>query len=266
MMRVVVVVAALAGCNDVFGLHATKLVLDAPDPCVLHAGDPGFFDEDGDGLDNRCDNCPGAYNALQQDGDGDGVGDACDPHPTTPGDSLVATEYFDGPAYSWTPDVPASWQLASGSLTTTGAAAATSATLSLDAPANYPTIELGITTLGYSATQDELDLHLLVSGHDEGCAFYNDQPDPSMGPYLIKVFYDGVYNGQNQLLAPVSIGMPIHAAFGTDAMVFPCTVQSATASAPTGVAPPTTLSKVSLEVHGMQASLQYALLYAFTPP
>jgi streptogramin lyase len=38
----------------------------------------GDFDNDGDGVLNGADNCPGNNNPSQADGDGDGVGDACD--------------------------------------------------------------------------------------------------------------------------------------------------------------------------------------------
>ena len=36
-------------------------------------------DPDGDGLCTPEDNCPSAYNPLQEDNEGDGLGDACDP-------------------------------------------------------------------------------------------------------------------------------------------------------------------------------------------
>jgi hypothetical protein len=41
----------------------------------------GFFDTDGDGLDDGLDNCPDDPNPLQEDMDGDGIGDACDDCP-----------------------------------------------------------------------------------------------------------------------------------------------------------------------------------------
>ena len=72
------IAVALCGCNVVFGLHDTKPEpMDAPDHCMLHPGDLQFHDEDGDLLDDGCDNCPGIMNADQRDLDGDGVGDLC---------------------------------------------------------------------------------------------------------------------------------------------------------------------------------------------
>lgn len=46
-------------------------------------------DEDGDGLADQADSCPGTANPDQADGDGDGVGDACDTCPGTTASSPV---------------------------------------------------------------------------------------------------------------------------------------------------------------------------------
>ena len=47
------------------------------DPTSCHAG----HDEDGDGVDDNCDNCPSFPNSNQDNSDGDEVGDSCDPDP-----------------------------------------------------------------------------------------------------------------------------------------------------------------------------------------
>jgi hypothetical protein len=53
---------------------------------LVESSDPLFFkrrlpfqtDDDGDGIADAYDNCPGLWNPRQEDADGDGVGDACD--------------------------------------------------------------------------------------------------------------------------------------------------------------------------------------------
>lgn len=50
---------------------------------------------DGDGVDDRFDNCPEQANLDQLDSDGDGLGDACDDPPTWSNASLVASNIAD---------------------------------------------------------------------------------------------------------------------------------------------------------------------------
>ena len=94
-------VLGLAACDAVFGLErdGTPQVDAAVDARPADTADyprdggiaPGTcwntdtqvetHDEDGDGVHDPCDNCPGRFNGDQKDADFDGVGDPCDPHP-----------------------------------------------------------------------------------------------------------------------------------------------------------------------------------------
>ncbi len=70
-------------------------------------------DEDADGLDDNCDNCPSIFNGSQTNADADGVGDACESG--LPGQNLIAIAFFEAfavvaPGWSvvlgtWTPGV-----------------------------------------------------------------------------------------------------------------------------------------------------------------
>ena len=65
-----------------------------------------MHDEDADGIDDACDNCPGIANANQADTTEtppDGVGDACDPRPTER-DKIALFESFNSTPPGWTID------------------------------------------------------------------------------------------------------------------------------------------------------------------
>jgi hypothetical protein len=62
---------------------------------------PVGHDEDGDGVDDACDDCPHVANPAQADGDGDGVGDVCDPNPTLAIDHIAFFDPFTVPRPEW---------------------------------------------------------------------------------------------------------------------------------------------------------------------
>jgi hypothetical protein len=66
-------------------------IADGSDNCP-GVSNPLQDDEDSDGLGDECDPCPVATNNA--DGDGDGVGDDCDPNPSVAGDQIVAFAGF----------------------------------------------------------------------------------------------------------------------------------------------------------------------------
>ncbi len=69
---------------------------DAPPACANAVG----HDEDGDGFDDGCDNCPHVAQTNQDNADGDDLGDACDPHPGET-DTIVLFESFASTPTGW---------------------------------------------------------------------------------------------------------------------------------------------------------------------
>jgi hypothetical protein len=255
-VRVLVVVAAVgaAGCNQILGIDSTHL----PDALV-----PGT-DEDGDGIANDVDNCPGIPNTDQLDSDGDHVGDVCDPHPTTPGDEIALKEFFEIAPYSFVPDQPTNWMLGGGMVTTTAAPDATDATLSLARVAKSPTLEIGFTLLelGTDTLNDEVDLTLAFPSNSGLC-----QLKEMIGPGPDEIVTTVEMNNENStnLQAPLQ---PMAA------RSFALTRESSTtadgkcslvgiASTPmySGMANDFSMVNASIRIAGMRAAVRYAILY-----
>jgi hypothetical protein len=110
----VLLVAAIAACNQLYGLDGTTStkptdtdddgIVDAVDNCPA-VKNADQFDSDADGRGDRCDDCPLIANGDRDDFDHDGIGDACDPHPKDTKDCLLLVDSFADPALfapSWT--------------------------------------------------------------------------------------------------------------------------------------------------------------------
>lgn len=93
-MRRVFVLVLVLGCNQVYGLDATReKPPDPPDPDgdSVYGDDNCPFvanseqeDSDDDGVGNACDLCPDNFGPTNHDEDGDLRGDLCDRCPSTP--------------------------------------------------------------------------------------------------------------------------------------------------------------------------------------
>ena len=76
----VALVLLVGGCDSVFRLNT---VPELDSERALSCEQVTTHDEDGDGIPDACDDCPGIPDPAQPDHDNDGVGDACDPSATT---------------------------------------------------------------------------------------------------------------------------------------------------------------------------------------
>jgi hypothetical protein len=148
-MRTWIAVVALTGCNSLFSLDPTHLadadLTDAFERPAMPCDERGVanLDEDGDGIVNGMDNCPGIYNPDQADRDSDDVGDVCDPNPDIAGDAIADTTYFQTGLGCWVPDTIENWSLPAtpGEVTTPSTGAAT---LTLQLAVTDATIEVGL--------------------------------------------------------------------------------------------------------------------------
>ncbi len=242
------------GCNQILGVDQTHIRPDAA---------PGT-DEDGDGVTNDVDNCPGIPNADQADSDGDQVGDACDPHPTTPGDQIALAEFFEGSAYAFIPDQVANWSLDGGMVTTTAAPDSTDAALSLTKVAKSPTLEIGFTLLDYGTdvTNDEVDLTLAFPGNTGLCQL-KEMIGP--GPDEIVTTVDVNNEYVSNLPAPLHVNAARTLALTREAsasMLGKCALVGSTSS-PMDPGMTTDFSTVdaSIRIAGMKAALRYAIVY-----
>ena len=95
-------------CERTRGDTTIDAAIDAPVDAGVSPGCAPLttHDEDGDGVVDNCDNCPGIANADQKDSTEsapDGVGDACDPRPSA-ADRITLFEAFAAAPSGWSFD------------------------------------------------------------------------------------------------------------------------------------------------------------------
>jgi hypothetical protein len=249
-MRTAAAVLVLAGCNSLLGLANTVQVDAAEHPsCEMGAAQ---LDEDGDGIPNGQDNCPGVYNITQTDTDMDGVGDACDPNPTTPGDRIVDTTYFVTSLGCWVPDSIANWALANGSVTTPPPSVAINnniANMSLAHATTRPTLEVGFEVLDYNAAGDTPVLQLVL--------------DSAAAVIDCKITFVNLTLVVDMDFAMAKTVVPLgtaehHFTLTVGSAASPCTLDATTATDPRNFTGGTT---VGLHVDNARVAIDYTVLY-----
>jgi len=258
----------LAGCDAVLGLSKPVIAdaarLDAPD-ALLGVHDPrcetpdeiamdDAADEDGDGIANRIDNCPGKFDKSQNDMDHDGIGDVCDPHRTVFGDEFVDVSYFNTELGCWVPDTPSNWTLGNGSVTTPNSV---TAVLSLTPTATRGTLEVGfIATQTDSTSKIEVDLDYPGS---IGFCFLSFDTSNTATLFAGDAFSSFSQNTNTMLGSTVH-----HLALTRDENGETCNLDGSILPHPTPVTATTVTAKVT--VTNAIVSLTYTVLYSAPPP
>jgi hypothetical protein len=106
-------------------------------------------DEDHDGIDDGCDNCPHMSNAGQGNLDNDGLGDICDPSPNVNGDQILLFEASPGADPRW--DLTSQWSVIGDNSVLTGNGF-------LSVPVTNAAIEIAGTLLGNPSGLQQLNL------------------------------------------------------------------------------------------------------------
>jgi len=124
----------IAGADGAAGLDTDgDGVPDPVDNCPT-VPNPTQDNEDGDRFGDACDPCPPYADADPiADPDGDGVSGQCDPHPSTPGDSIVLFDGFDHAEPAGALAI-GTWTIANGSASVIGSLNAYT-TMTFDSPA-----------------------------------------------------------------------------------------------------------------------------------
>jgi Thrombospondin type 3 repeat len=162
-------------------------------------------DEDGDGIDDACDNCPHIPNVDQADSDGDGVGDVCDPQPFVAAERIALFDPFIRLRPEWRMQGTAIPTFANDQIHVDTRMAEFSMDLA-DAPANDHFALAG--TLGEATDGQQVTLYVHADSIAHYyCELYQGSPDNVVFDLAYTV--DGVQYGtgpQHQMQTPLANG------------------------------------------------------------
>jgi hypothetical protein len=193
-----ITLAALPGCELAF----------PPPPASVDADtcDRSGFDEDGDQIDDACDNCPGVANAQQTDAGevatglaADGIGDACDPHPARAGDRIAQRELFGDAPRTWS---GSGWFAGDGYVQ----ASADADTLVLHGPsssAESVTVEAAIELV---ALQEGFEIGLALDGAVGDACVVRDDAAPETSLVELRLFPSGLTSDELTLSPELAAG------------------------------------------------------------
>jgi hypothetical protein len=234
----------LAGCNLLF------------DATGDGAAPPSASDEDGDAIDNAVDSCPGIDNRPGDDADGDGIGDACDPHVGASGDDLLAEEYFNGGAPSWT--TPAPWTVAGGKLQVAALDGEAATVFAFD-PVDAPTLELRFAAKAFAgARPSSFRVDLALDDNSGSCELISVDGRSALEQATVELDESSTA-GPTGAIPP---NTPVTIALTLDGDGATCRVNQQVHRIGSGIAANNTVS-AKITVAGMAVEIDYALLYGF---
>jgi len=239
-------VVALAGCERFLG----ETAVSASDGALQN------HDEDNDGVPDATDNCPtvanAGFNGVQADGDGDLVGDACDPHPMTPGDSIVDVAYFTGNFGNWTPDVDG-WTLGEDWIDSPPGTASSTRLEHAQITARHATIEVHF-EVSALATTYSIGTHLDLANDGTYC---------EVTPDVLWAWVNGGANGG--YLNGLDTTAHYVARHSLDVPTMTCTL-GPTVATQNNSDGDDTLLKPAIEVDQLQARIESIVIYAYSGP
>lgn len=247
-----------AGCGRLsFDERSDAQVVDAFVPSfdarVCEAS--SSFDEDGDGVNDTCDGCPGTFTTTQDDSDGDGVGDACDPEISNPRQRILWFDGFNSELPEWNTNDP----IVAGQRIIDVAAGDSNAILMI--PGDHFTLELAgqITAVGAAPNQILLSAQPLADD-----SYYVELIDSGSGRrrslmHALGTSYTELDGVTDSGLAIPTGALRMSLDIAPDRMQAQVAIEPDTASMTSTTTPPISSMYSIVYVRGLSVALDYAI-------